>query len=64
MSWQNEVTTALENNQYDIVSQFYEQLIERETTEISYYWYRIILSFARKRRRSTSYLVICLHSRR
>lgn len=39
MSWQNEVTTALENNQYDIVSQFYEQLIERETTEISYYWY-------------------------
>ncbi|MDB9409838.1 O-linked N-acetylglucosamine transferase, SPINDLY family protein, partial [Microcystis aeruginosa CS-558/01A06] len=26
-------------NQYDIVSQFYEELIERETTEISYYWY-------------------------
>ena len=39
MSWQNEVKTALENNQYDIVSQFYEELIERETTEISYYWY-------------------------
>ncbi|MFM6896179.1 MAG: O-linked N-acetylglucosamine transferase, SPINDLY family protein, partial [Microcystis panniformis] len=39
MSWQNEVTTALENNQYDIVSQFYEELIERETPEISYYWY-------------------------
>ena len=36
MSWQNEVKTALENNQYDIVSQFYEELIERETTEISY----------------------------
>ncbi|TRU35104.1 MAG: O-linked N-acetylglucosamine transferase, SPINDLY family protein [Microcystis aeruginosa Ma_MB_F_20061100_S20] len=39
MSWQNEVKTALENNQYYIVSQFYEELIERETTEISYYWY-------------------------
>ncbi|MFM6064711.1 MAG: O-linked N-acetylglucosamine transferase, SPINDLY family protein, partial [Microcystis panniformis] len=39
MSWQNEVKTALENNQYDIVSQFYEELIERETTEISHYWY-------------------------
>jgi predicted O-linked N-acetylglucosamine transferase (SPINDLY family) len=39
MSWHNEVKTALENNQYDIVSQFYEELIERETTEISYYWY-------------------------
>ncbi|MDB9389776.1 O-linked N-acetylglucosamine transferase, SPINDLY family protein [Microcystis aeruginosa] len=39
MSWQNEVKTALENNQYDIVSQFYEELIERETLEISYYWY-------------------------
>jgi predicted O-linked N-acetylglucosamine transferase (SPINDLY family) len=39
MSWQNEVKTALENNQYDIVSQFYEELIEREATEISYYWY-------------------------
>ena len=39
MSWQNEVQTALENNQYDIVSQFYEELIEREATEISYYWY-------------------------
>jgi predicted O-linked N-acetylglucosamine transferase (SPINDLY family) len=39
MSWQNEVKTALENNQYDIVSQFYEELIERETLEISHYWY-------------------------
>ncbi len=39
MSWHNEVKTALENNQYDIVSQFYEELIERETLEISYYWY-------------------------
>ena len=39
MSWQNEVKTALENNQYDIVSQFYEELIEKETTEISHYWY-------------------------
>ncbi|MCA2722013.1 MAG: hypothetical protein IM333_12725 [Microcystis sp. M048S1] len=39
MSWQNEVQTALENNQYDIVSQFYEELIEREPLEISYYWY-------------------------
>ncbi|OPF19544.1 O-linked N-acetylglucosamine transferase, SPINDLY family protein [Microcystis aeruginosa KW] len=39
MSWQNEVKTALENNQYDIVSQFYEELIEREPLEISYYWY-------------------------
>ncbi|MCZ8102092.1 MAG: hypothetical protein O9972_29885, partial [Burkholderiales bacterium] len=39
MSWQNEVKTALENNQYDIVSQFYEELIEREPLEISHYWY-------------------------
>jgi predicted O-linked N-acetylglucosamine transferase (SPINDLY family) len=39
MSWQNEVKTALENNQYDIVSQFYEELIERDPLEISYYWY-------------------------
>ncbi len=39
MSWHNEVKTALENNQYDIVSQFYEELIEREPLEISYYWY-------------------------
>ena len=39
MSWQNEVKTALENNQYDIVSQFYEELIEKEPLEISYYWY-------------------------
>ncbi|TRT48098.1 MAG: O-linked N-acetylglucosamine transferase, SPINDLY family protein [Microcystis aeruginosa Ma_QC_C_20070703_M131] len=39
MSWHNEVKTALENNQYDVVSQFYEELIERETLEISYYWY-------------------------
>ncbi|MFN9734052.1 MAG: O-linked N-acetylglucosamine transferase, SPINDLY family protein, partial [Microcystis sp.] len=39
MSWQNEVKTALENNQYDIISQFYEELIERETLEISHYWY-------------------------
>ena len=39
MSWQNEVKTALENNQYDIISQFYEELIEKEPLEISYYWY-------------------------
>ena len=39
MSWHNEVKTALENNQYDIVSQFYEELIEKEPLEISYYWY-------------------------
>ncbi|CAO5041737.1 O-GlcNAc transferase C-terminal domain-containing protein [Microcystis aeruginosa] len=39
MSWQNEVKTALENNQYDIVSQFYEELIETEPLEISNYWY-------------------------
>jgi predicted O-linked N-acetylglucosamine transferase (SPINDLY family) len=39
MSWQNEVKTALENNQYDIVSQFYQELIEKEPLEISHYWY-------------------------
>ncbi|MCE2662271.1 MAG: O-linked N-acetylglucosamine transferase, SPINDLY family protein [Microcystis sp. 53602_E8] len=39
MSWHNEVKTALENNQYDIVSQFYEELIEKEPLEISHYWY-------------------------
>ncbi|GEA27210.1 hypothetical protein MiAbW_01770 [Microcystis aeruginosa NIES-4325] len=39
MSWQNEVKSALENNQYDIVSQFYEELIEKEPLEIGHYWY-------------------------
>jgi predicted O-linked N-acetylglucosamine transferase (SPINDLY family) len=39
MSWQNEVITALETNQYNMVSQFYEELIDKEPLEISHYWY-------------------------
>jgi predicted O-linked N-acetylglucosamine transferase (SPINDLY family) len=60
MSWQNEVKTALENNQYDIVSQFYEELIEREPLEISHYWY-LGLSYlleAREEEAQTTWLFV------
>jgi predicted O-linked N-acetylglucosamine transferase (SPINDLY family) len=39
MSWQQVIKYALENDQYEIVSQFYEELIEKEPLEISHYWY-------------------------
>ncbi len=39
MSWHSQVEPAIIQGDFWQVSQFYEELIERETLEISYYWY-------------------------
>jgi hypothetical protein len=39
MSWHSQVEPAIMQGDFWQVSQFYEELIEREPLEISYYWY-------------------------
>jgi hypothetical protein len=37
--WHSQIDNALQQEQYEIVAQFYEQILETETDILSHYWY-------------------------